>query len=270
LDESFEPPIEVPQDLKVGEAKSVLMEKLFEVRPDEVFYERQIEVFFEDSIFHWITAKALHELVDEDQIQTDLVPLSGNTRIRFYWSSGKRSWKRKANAIRKLVREYSVQEFTAALGNHGEMMFDAALPRVGFVYKARDVRAYKGKEAAGQRNLDRVFERDGLEYGIEIKNTLDYIDRDELREKITICKTLGLIPLFIVRMMPKNYIYEDVYQVGGFCLLFKWQLYPHGSKALAERVHNALELPVDSPKMIADGTLQRLLKGHEKILTRFK
>ena len=48
------------------------------------------------------------------------------------------------------------------------------------------------------RNLDRVFERDGIPYGAEIKNTLAYIDRGELHVKLRMCFYLGLRPLFTV------------------------------------------------------------------------
>jgi len=144
-------------------------------------------------------------------------------------------------------------------------MFDAALPTVGFVPRGRDVRAYGGRSTVRLKNLDRVFERDEVLYGAEIKNTLDYIDRDEFEEKLLICKDLGLRPLFICRMLPKSYA-RQVIQAGGFALIFKWQLYPHGQKGFAKEVHEKLGLPTDSPKVIEEGTLQRLVRGHEKIV----
>jgi hypothetical protein len=64
-DSGFEPePEERERDPKVDEAKKVILE-FFVQHPDGVFYERQVQVRFEKTFFHWITADALHELRDE-------------------------------------------------------------------------------------------------------------------------------------------------------------------------------------------------------------
>ena len=52
--------------------------------------------------------------------------------------------------------------------------------------------------------------------------------------------------------------------------MFKYQLYPFGQKAFADKVHEALRLPVDSPARIADGTVQRFLNRHLKTLPKPK
>lgn len=75
------------------------------------------------------------------------------------------------------------------------------------------------------------------------------------------CKYLGLRPLFIVRMAPKNYI-NEVWKQGGYTLVFKYQLYPFGQKAFADTVRQRLELPVDCPAVIEEGTVQRFLNWH--------
>ena len=96
------------------------------------------------------------------------------------------------------------------------MLFEAALAGAEFKPVARKVRAYAGKTWTDTgHDLDRVFERDGIAYGAEIKNTLPYIPRYELEVKMKMCKHLGLRPLFIVRMAPKNYI-NDVQVAGGW------------------------------------------------------
>src|SRR5262249_42753623 len=112
-------------------------------------------------------------------------------------------------------------------------------------------------------DLDRVFVRDGIPYGVEIKNTLDYIERQELELKIQLCQTLELRPLFIVRMAPASYI-ERVRLAGGFTLIFKNQLYPQGSEAFAVRIREELGLPVGCPAAIETGTIQRFLVWHQK------
>jgi hypothetical protein len=182
--------------------------------------------------------------------------------ITFFRAKGYRFWKRQATEIKDLVLQFSDPVFTAAVGKHGEQMFDAALPAFGFMPTGRKVRSHGGKTwNESGHDLDRVFERDGISYGVEIKNTLKYIPREEFSVKLKMCEFLGLRPLFIVRYAPKSYNFE-VYQQGGFTLIFKYQFYPFGQKAFADKVRERLRLPTDSPSRIEDGTIQRLLNWH--------
>jgi len=143
-------------------------------------------------------------------------------------------------------------------------MFDAALPRAGFAPRGRAVRFFAGKEwLRSKHDLDRVFSRGGRDYGIEIKNTLAYIPREEMEIKVEMCKHLGLVPVFIVRMAPANYI-EAVRQVGGFTLVFEHQLYPFGQGEFAREVRERLGMKVDCPSAIEDGTIERLSKWAKK------
>lgn len=262
------------RDAKTDEAK-VAIRRLFEEHADRVFYVRQLQVLLEDKFFHWITARALDELEEEGFVRAEMAPLmsrlhvgtlpGAETAIRLVWFRGNRYWRRRAETVRKLVAQFSSPEFGRALGRHGEQMFDAALPRAGFLPRARNVREYRGGSwTATAHDLDRVFERDGVAYGAEVKNTLDYITLDELRVKLRMCEVLGLKPLFIVRMAPKSYV-EEVRRAGGFTLIFKFQLYPHGHGDLAERVRRELGLPVDCPAAVADGTVRRLLNRHLRV-----
>jgi hypothetical protein len=107
--------------------------------------------------------------------------------------------------------------------------------------------------------------RDGVAYGVEIKNTLKYIPSDEFAVKLEMCRFLGLRPLFIMRFAPKSYNYQII-GAGGFSLIFKYQLYPFGQKAFADRVKEQLGLPVDCPVRISDGTIERFLKWHNASL----
>ena len=253
--------VEQPRDSFVDLAK-VDLTKLYEEKPESVFYQRQLQVMLEGKYFHWITVRALYELVQEGVLASELVPLPGTGYISFYRATGHRYWKRDADEIVKLVARFSESSFTAALGIHGETMFDAALPTEGFMPRGMKVRSYEGKQwTETKHDLDRVFERDGISYGTEVKNTLSYIEKDELELKVRMCKYLGIRPLFIVRMAPKSYV-NFVAEEGGFTLIFKYQLYPFGQKPFADEVRARLGLPTDSPSRIYAGTVKRLSGWH--------
>jgi hypothetical protein len=253
------------EDPVVDRAKDALR-AFFDRERLNVFYKQQLEVIFEGEFFHWVTSRALSELAADGEIAVEAQQLPGIGIITFYRATTHRYWRRQAREVIELVSKFSAPAFTAGLGAQGETLFEAALPSAGFMPTARKVRAYGRKEwSETAHDLDRVFERDGVAYGAEIKNTLKYIPRDELTVKLRMCKHLGLRPLFIVRMAAKSYV-NEVRQEGGFTLIFKYQLYPFGQREFAEVVRRALRLPVDSPMRIADGTVQRFLNWHLKNL----
>lgn len=119
--------------------------------------------------------------------------------------------------------------------------------------------------AETEHNLDFIFERDGRAYGVEVKNTLSYMDRKEFEIKIRLCETLGITPVFAVRMLPKTWAYELISR-GGYAMILKYQLYPWAHIELARRVARELSLPVDAPKALAEGTMNRFETWHEKKL----
>lgn len=97
-----------------------------------------------------------------------------------------------------------------------------------------------------------------------MKNTLRYIEYEEFRTKIELCRTLGITPVFAVRMLPKSWIHE-LNNAGGFALILKYQLYPWAHRDLARRVRAELGLPVDAPRALEEGTMMRFLRWHESL-----
>jgi hypothetical protein len=134
----------------------------------------------------------------------------------------------------------------------------------GFLPKDKKVRSYGGEtwEKTGH-DLDFVFEKDGVAYGCEIKNTLGYIQKEELVIKLKMCENLRLKPLFIMRWSPKTYN-KMIIDKGGFVLIFGSQIYELSQKKLVERLKADLGLPVDCPRAIPDGIIERFAKWHER------
>jgi hypothetical protein len=194
--------------------------------------------------------------MDAHNIQRDV--------IRFFWSPKNRYWKRKAQEIIKLVQAFSSTSFGKALGDQGELLADSAFFNAGFALRAKTVREWSGKKWQGSgHNLDRVYERDGIAYGAEIKNTLKYIPADELRAKIAMCRFLGLRPIVIARSLPAHYIYQ-LDRAGGFGVIVGKQLYPFGYEDLAEQVRERLGSKVECSRAIEQGRIKVFLDWHEQ------
>lgn len=255
-----------PRDAAIDEAIPHVR-GIFDASPVRVFYSTQIETLLERQYFHWITGKALLELANGGHLQRLPVTMQ-NRVVNFYAHPRHRYWKREQKKLQQLLERIFDPEFTHAIGRHGEMMFDSALSRQNFRYEARDANSWQGNTwEQTNHNMDRIVTRDGIAYGVEIKNTQNYITHDELLTKIALCRHIGVHPLFIMRSAPKSYIYEVINR-GGIVLLFDEQLYPWGHSTLLSEVKSVLGLKVQSPRDIKEGDMVRLLKAHATVLRR--
>lgn len=145
-------------------------------------------------------------------------------------------------------------------------MILAGFAKKQFVLRGHNTRSFQGREwTETGHNLDFTFERDGKAYGVEVKSTLSYMDREEFEIKIRLCERLGVSPVFAVRMMPKTWAYELISK-GGYAMILKYQLYPWTHIELARRVARELKLPVDAPRALSDGTMNRFETWHNKRL----
>ncbi len=256
-----------PRDAKVDEAKRVLVSDYFPKKGTGVYYARQLEIWLERKFFHWITKKALNELVKEDRIGF-IAEKAGHHKAHFYYPKRHREPRRQIRQTLSLIAEFSEPTFTRALGHYGELLADSGFANMGFRILQRKVREVDGKRwTKSNHDLDRLIQRDGERYGVEIKNQLGYIDLTEFRTKLAMCRHLGIRPMFITRMMPKSYNY-DVYKAGGFSLILENQHYPLMANDLAKRVRESLQLPVLCISQLPEKTLSRFEAWHEKELEK--
>jgi len=252
-----------PRDIKIDEAKEELV-KFFMEKNESVFHMQQLEVFFEKRFFHWITAKAINELIGDGLVKFEEVPLLGPTRVKFVFNRRYRYYKRQINNNIKIVREYSDPSITRACGRQAEVLFFNALTNKGFLSRGQNVNEYNGKKwTETEHALDFILERDGIVYGAEVKNKLRYIDEDELRIKLHMCNFLGIRPLFIMRGSPKSYNHEIIKR-GGYAMIFVAQIYPFGQESLVTKIKKVLELTVDCPRAIPEGIIDRFINWHTK------
>jgi hypothetical protein len=238
--------------------------KLFNDNKGKVFYGRQIEVLLENQYFHWVTNRALRVLAGQKIISREVNTMAWGGSIILYWHNSFRYYKREASKVIKIVEAYSADMVSFAVGQYGELLSLEGFAKFQFVLKGRSVNEFMGKKwTASNHNLDMIIERDGIGYGVEIKNTLGYINKEEFELKIELCRFLGLKPVFVARMLPKNWMHVLI-EHGGFGLLLKYQLFPPYLGTLAGQMETELGLPVKSPKSLFDGTIKRFENWHKK------
>jgi hypothetical protein len=240
------------------------LERFFDGERERVFFSRQIEILKEEKYFHWITNRALRELVELGVISKEKRALKTGGALTLLWHRSYRYYRREAASIVRLVEEYADPNIGGALGLHGETMILEGFARERFLMERRESREFQGKRWEDtNHDLDFIFSRDGVAYGVEVKNTLGYMDYEEFALKVRLCHHLGVRPVFVVRMMPKTWIHELI-EAGGFALVLKYQLYPWTHRELAKRVAHVLSLPVDAPRSLEEGTMARFARWHRK------
>ena len=96
-----------PRDEEIDRAKPAVL-KLY-ANGEEVFYGRQIEVFLEKRFFHWITNKAIRELISEGKLGEDTRKLVGGMTAHFLFLPRHRYYKRQANMLLEVIRNTLTQ-----------------------------------------------------------------------------------------------------------------------------------------------------------------
>lgn len=109
-------------------AREVLRE-FFEVNDREVFFGNQLAIRNEDRFFHWITYRALSDLIKEGLVRSERRTLAIGSELKLFWHRRHRYYKRDASRLVELVNEYGSPNMCAAVGLHGEQMILAGFAR---------------------------------------------------------------------------------------------------------------------------------------------
>ena len=250
-----------PPDLVEASAVHAI-QRFFELNRKAVVTTRQLEVAHEDSFFHWITNRAIHDLLDSGELLTEEKELDFGGTTKLIWSRSHRYPKRNAKKVIELVQKYSANFVGRELGYHGEMLVLEGFTRKGFSFKGREVKGNGSSTWVDSgHDLDFMFERDGISYGVEVKNTLGYMDHGELRTKMEMSRQLGVRPVIVARMLPRTWV-QELNRAGGFGLLLKYQLYPPALSSMADEIKKEMGLPVGSPRFLEERTMNRFETWH--------
>ena len=104
----------------------------------------------------------------------------------------------------------------------GEHLVLAAFARQRFLLLGEEANSYGDKVwTQTGHDLDFIFERDGIGYGIEVKNTLGYLDIGEFLAKIKLARHIGVKPVFAVRALPRTWA-NALIQAGGYAMIMRY------------------------------------------------
>jgi len=234
--------------------------------------------------FPWVTARAIEKLVKEGKIKRH--GYRGRRKIgkgvpnKFYTLS-QISYRDIEKLIQK-KRRISADINNALTGEapasyHAEDLFLEAFENLGFIVHGRDVSEFRGKRASGVKgkkppNLDFIVERDGIIYGVDVKNWIRYEigNRDDIYNKIRIAEELGVVPFIVARYLDRELTNEIIYDKGGVVYEYKKLILPLDLRSLAEDAREMLGYPVIAVDRLPEEFVNRIEDIHFRFIRRVK
>jgi len=217
-----------------------------------LYYVTQLQTLLENKHFPWIVYQAASQLVNGGFLSKVETATKYHERVVFFFNAKldtpnyRPILETHMRSICGLIDKYSKPNIGKALGDHLEGLVKAELRAQGFKIVGTHTSEYKDKVwVKTGHDLDFIAEHTTrkLVVGVEVKNTLPIIEREELDIKLEMCEHFGITPVFAVRWI-KPYI-ELIRSKGGFSWVFKTQIYPPGFEQLTKTLYRRLELPVN-------------------------
>ncbi len=133
--------------------------------PNSPYHKIQIEMIFEDKYFHWVTNRAIDELVRGGSLK-----LEKRDVAHFVYRSGIRYIRREINRRCKIIKRYSDPVITRAIGEYAEALFSFAFQLNGFKIVGENTSEYRGlRWDRTKHDLDFIVEKNSIAYGVEVR-----------------------------------------------------------------------------------------------------
>lgn len=152
-------------------------------------------------------------------------------------------------------------------GFYAQSLWLDAFVRAGFNILDENTNEFEGKTASISGDVDFIAEKDGLKFGVEIKNGFSYSTTVEIKDKFRVAAELGVIPFFVVRRLPygaRKWITDN----GGLILPYNDSIYPFDCESKTRDCMNHLGFPIIMLKDIDDRFRNKLLEIHRLAYAR--
>ncbi len=207
----------------------------------------------------------MNELIVEKFLKEIRTTFGNNIPIIFVFNRARRYVAIEMKDRIKIVEKYADDEMNDGCGKYAETLFGHMFEKNQFAIIGRDINSYKGKKwEKSDKDLDFIIEKDGHAYGVEVKNTFDYMPQDEFDEKVEMCQFLGISPLFPVRYASPLQLL-NMQEVGGLALVFKTRIFPPGNQKLVTKIWNKFRLPINIWYDISKPVENNFLNFHKRI-----
>ena len=224
-----------------------------------VGFDREIRYRLERDFFHSVTGYIIRRLQVSRQIRRTGLP--GRRRIpRVFYRLAETEYSELVELMEEKVKLSKFLSYESSrAGYFAESLWFSAFQDLGFEILGRETSRFMGKRATIGGDIDFIARRDGLTYGVEIKNSLSY--PDDLSQKFRISLELGVIPFFVARWISKSQ-FHMVRRYGGLVKLYETSIYPTRYAEIIERCRRVLGFPLIALEKISGGPKRHLMKIH--------
>jgi len=256
-------------------AKQAVLD-LFQKGVLSVAYDRELRYRLESEFPHDSIGEAIRQLKESGELKPTNVPGrrgSGDVPNIFYRLPGSNYEQLVPIMHRKLDLSIFIAGVAPEMGRHAELAWWRAFKRNGWnVYPSTEtefqgVKEYKGRQPSTGHDIDFIAEKDGIEYGVEIKNGLNY--PDDLYWKFTVAVELGTIPLIIARWLNPAQI-PLIEELGGAKpIVYRDALYSKTYEPIILEARNLLGVRILPMDEVDDSYFTSKMQSiHAEVLTQ--
>lgn len=260
-------------DQRIEEAKNAIL-NLFQTQALTVAYDRELRYRLEGSFPHDQVGEALRQLKDEGSLKQTNVPGRRGTgeHPNVFYRLPNSNYNDLLPIMKtKLDLSIFIGSVGREMGRYAELAWWRAFERNGWaVYPASEnelqgVSEYKGRKATTGHNIEFVAEKDGIEYGVEVKNRLPY--PDDLYWKLLVCVDLQVVPLIIARWLNPGQPRIIEALGGAKPFVYKSAIYAKTYEPIVDKVKSILGYPIDAREDVDDAYFQpRIQAIHESFI----
>lgn len=237
-------------------------------RPNKTpLHSSSIQRRLEEKYNSWIVIDALKKLVTDKVLLVQKQKTNYAGTVHFYYpnrlistSNNKIEITKKIKRISRHIDRYSRPKNTDMLGRYLHALVRKELKIHGFEIlsegKAKSYENEMWKDTEHSLDIIARHSKKKLGIGVEIKNTLDPLEKEELKTKMKICKKIGLVPVFACRWLEPYR--KEIIRNGGFPWQFKTQLYPIGCEQFVEEMKKKFRFPIEVRSEIPEESINDL------------
>ena len=231
--------------------------------------QRSIQLILEqDNFWHTVTWNAIRDLEKEGKLRTAKYPPRGNFPTWVYKPDLRINDIKKEidRELKPLYKEF--MDASSSMGKYCEDIIEKALTKAGFITLSRgeNTKYFRGRMYPKKNDLDFIAYKEGVFYGIEVKNLLAYPTWiEDVVNKMAVAEYHGIQFVLISRALgPYGY---ELFKCGGLHIEFDKLIWSPDFSSLAERLEERLYFPiicVDNPMEELVSRIKELPIMHDK------
>lgn len=142
---------------------------------------------------------------------------------------------------RKMELSTFIFELSSPAGFHAQYLWRDLFIDLGYSIEAEDTNEFKGRKASIGGDIDFIAKKDGIFFGVEVKNSLEY--PNDLGKKVQIAIELGTLPVMIVRRVTWE-VYQNLKKYGVLTKIYETSIFPQTYEQVIVQCKETLGLPV--------------------------